>query len=351
MLPALALAPLALAAVLVLSGLAKLGDPQSTASMIAALRLPRLLRHPGVPRALPVVELVTAALLLTPWRWTYAVGAAVSLALFAAFLLVIARAMTFHPRPTCGCFGTVGDHRVDGRTVTRNVVLLALAVVAAWVAATGAAAGALLTTYDAGDLVWLVMAVVLATVAVLVLGGGTRVASPSPGRRRGHVRGASITPERAPAATAAAPDVEPTPIPQGVLLSQSLDVVPLRRLVRERAQLLVLVNCWCGPTFESLERLPRWREALPLLGVQLVHTHRPWVEERLDGAAGVWWDPGSAVYDALRAGPGPAAVLLGTDGLLAGRPVNGVEEIEELVAQLAGAPAPGHSAVDGRPVA
>ncbi|RIK16152.1 MAG: hypothetical protein DCC50_05945, partial [Acidobacteria bacterium] len=71
---ALSLAPLTLAAVLVLSGIAKLGDPGSTASMIRVLRLPSFLGHRVVPRALAVVELVTAALLVTPWRWAYAVG-------------------------------------------------------------------------------------------------------------------------------------------------------------------------------------------------------------------------------------------------------------------------------------
>ncbi len=342
MLPALSLAPLTLAAVLLLSGLAKLRDPQATAGMITALRLPSPLRHRVAPRALPVVELVTAALLLAPWAWAYAVGAALSLALFAAFLAVVARAMTFHPRPTCGCFGRVGDHRVSGRTVARNVLLLALALVAAWLAVHKVPAGALVGGYGSGDRAWLLMAVALAAVAVLVLGAGTQVVPTDRPRTEQDTAGA-VPSARSDAMAGAErrdrPDDERLPIPRGVLLSQDLDVVPLRRLPRQQAQLLVLVSCWCGPTFESIERLPRWRETLPQLGVQLVHTHRPWAEDRLDGLEGVWWDPGSSVYDALRAGASPAAVLLGTDGLLAGGPVNGVEDIEDLVDRLAGAPA------------
>lgn len=333
MLPALVLAPLTLAAVLVLSGLAKLRDPQSTASMIALLRLPAVLRHRAVPRGLPVLELVTAVLLVTPWRWPYAVGAALSLGLFAVFLVVIARAMTFDPRPTCGCFGRVGDHRVNARTVTRNVILLGLAVVAAWLAVADRPAGAVLGDLTAGGWLWLLMAAVLAAVAVLVLGGGDRGAAPTTGGHRHGSTGAGglLTAGEQPDEL----DYERRPIPRGVLLSEDLDVVPLRRLARERAQLLVLVNCWCGATFESIGRLARWRGALPELDVQLVHTHRPWVEAGLAGAEGVWWDPGSTVYDALLAGTSPAAVLLGADGLLAGGPVNGVEAIEELVAQIA----------------
>ena len=338
---ALSLAPLTLAAVLVLSGVAKLGDPQATASMIRLLRLPSFLGGAVVPRSLPFVELLTAVLLLTPWRWTYAVGAALALALFSAFLVVVARAMTFNPRPTCGCFGRVGDHRINARTVWRNVLLLVLALVSGWVALRGSAAGALVGRYDLTDWLWLLLAVALATVTVLVLG------SPA-----GHVRSTrSRAGTKADAAASPEPDEEDyvrSPIPRGVLLAQDLDVRSLHQLARQRAQLLVLANCWCGSTVEAVEQLPRWREQLPELDVQLVHTQRPWDEPRLAGLDGVWWDPGSTVYDALRGGVSPAAVLLGADGLLAGGPVNGVEDIDEFVgdiaAELAGASAQAQTA-------
>ncbi|GAA1171403.1 hypothetical protein GCM10009584_10490 [Ornithinimicrobium humiphilum] len=332
MLPALSLAPLTLAAVLVLSGLAKLRDTDATASMIRLLRLPRLLQRGIVARSLPVVELVTAALLVTPWRWTYAVGAALALGLFTTFLVVIARALTWDPRPTCGCFGRVGDHRISAKTLWRNILLEVLALLTAWIAVGGSAAGRLVAGYGAGEWLWLALAAALAAVAVLVLGGGPAGTTlpPRPRRRRRAEEAASATPPPDPEL-----DYVRSPIPQGVLLSADLEVVDVALLARERAQLLLLVNCWCGPTFEVIERLPRWRETLPQLGVQLVHTRRPWVEEALADVPGVWWDPGSHVYDAFRAGASPAAVVLGADGLLAGGPVNGVEEIEELVAQIA----------------
>ncbi|WP_122263167.1 MauE/DoxX family redox-associated membrane protein [Ornithinimicrobium cerasi] len=330
---ALSLAPLTLAAVLLLSGVAKLGDPGSTASMIRLLRLPGFLGHRLVPRTLPVLELATAALLLTPWRLTYAVGAALSLGLFTAFLVVVARAMTFDPRPTCGCFGRVGDHRITGRTVGRNALLLALALVAAAVAVGGDAAGALVARYDLGDWLWLGLSVALAVVAVLVLGGPGGAAPRGRGRRdraRDRTTTSAVT-DDAPQAEA---DYVRSPIPRGVLLSRDLEVRTLHSLARERAQLLVLANCWCGSTMEAVERLASWRERLPQLDVQLVHTLRPWDEPRLQDLDGVWWDPGAVVYDALGAGVSPAAVLLGADGLLAGGPVNGVAALEEFVADV-----------------
>lgn len=328
---ALALAPLTLVAVLAFSGAAKLGDPTSTASMIRLLRLPRVLHAPGVARALPFVELLTAALLLSPWRWTYAAGAAAALGLFTAFLVVVARAMTFDPRPTCGCFGRVGDHRINGRTVGRNVLLLGLALVTGWIALRAGSAASLIAEFGAGDWWWLVLAVALATVAVLILGGGSPVGSGGTPRTGAHTD----------AHDHGAPDPEDgldyvrVPIPRGVLLSCDLQVVSLHELARERAQLLVLVNCWCGSTMEAIERLADWRDRLPQLDVQLVHTQRPWDEPSLTGVTGVWWDPGAAVYTALGAGASPAAVLLGADGLLAGGPVSGVPALDELVTEIA----------------
>lgn len=339
---ALSLAPLTLAAVLVLSGIAKLPDPSATASMIRLLRLPSLVHPTASARALPYVELATAALLLTPWRWTYAVGAALASGLFVAFLLVVLRAMGFDPRPTCGCFGRVGDHRINGRTVLRNTVLVALAGLSLGIALGGRSAGSLIADYAAGDWAWLLLAATLALVAVLVLGRApARARSAGSGSSRataGEVPQAAA-PDAAPSASADGADYVRAPIPAGVLVDSDLQARSLRSLTRSQAQLVVLVNCWCGPTYEVADRLGRWRERLPQLGVQLVHTHAPWDDARLGQVSGTWWDPGSQLYTSLRAGSSPAAVLLGADGLLAGGPVNGVEEIEAFVddieAQLA----------------
>lgn len=353
---ALALAPLTLAAVLVVSGLAKRPDPQSTRSMMTLLRLPSVIANGTVARLLPWGELAVAALLLTPWRWTYAVGAAAALLLFTAFLVIIGRAMTFDPRPSCGCFGRVGDHRVNGKTLGRNVLLVALAAVSGWIALEGRSATGLVSDFTRGDWLWLLFALVLAAVALLILMPPSHRLSARQQRRqekeaarRAEERSTTAAHaetererELARAAALAGPqdeddglEYERVAIPRGVLLDRAHEARDLRTLPREQAQLLVLVNCWCGPTMESIDRLAGWQERLPELGVQLVHTMKPWDEPRLaQPATGVWWDPGSQVYDALEAGASPAAVLLGMDGELAGGPVNGVEEIEQFVADI-----------------
>lgn len=299
---ALSLAPLALAVVLGLSGLAKLPAPDATADMVRALRLPRLLGPRAVARALPWVEIATAALLLSPWPWSYAVGAGSALALCLAFTAVVGHALRLDPRPDCACFGAVGDHRITGRTLARNLLLTALAVGAGRVALAGGSLWTLVLDYSASDRWWLVLALLTTAAGVLVL------ARPGP--------------HPSPPARVALPDAP--------LVDRDLDTLTLRTLGIIRPQVVVLVNCWCGPTFEVLERLPHWRAQHPDLGVHLVHTHPPWSEPRAADLPDLWWDPGAQLHEALSAGWQPTGVLLDADGLLAG-PVSGIEAIEGLL--------------------
>lgn len=299
---ALSLAPLALAVVLGLSGLAKLPAPDATADMVRALLLPRLLGPRAVARALPWVEIATAVLLLSPWPWSYAVGAGSALLLCLAFTAVVAHALRLDPRPDCACFGAVGDHRISARTLARNLLLAALALGAGRVALGGGSLWTLVGDYTARDRWWLTLALVTAAALVLVLARSGRRPSP-----QGTVS-----------------------LPDAPLVDRDLDTLTLRTLGIIRPQVVVLVNCWCGPTFEVLERLPRWREQHPDLGVHLVHTHPPWSEPRAADLPDLWWDPGAQLHEALSAGWQPTGVLLDADGLLAG-PVSGIEAIEGLL--------------------
>lgn len=335
MLPALALAPLTLAAVLVLSALAKLPDPGATHSMMVALRLPRAVAHAAVARLVPWVELTVAALLLTPWRWTFAVGSLAAALLFLTFWVIVARALSLDPRPSCSCFGQVGDHRITGRTLTRNTLLLALALATTTLALQGGTGTGLLTEFTTSDWAWLTLTVLVAGLTVLVLGNNADDEDDEDeegGAEEGAGAGGGT-------------------VPDGVLLDREHDVFTLGELAVHHPQLLVLTNCWCGSTLAAIDRLPTWRARLPQLDVQLVHTVAPWDEPRLTGVSGVWWDPGGQVYTALRAGVSPAAVLLTPDGRVADGPVNGVETIgrfvDDLAAELARADHPDPAEVTG----
>ncbi len=124
--------PLLLIVTLVVSAVAKLRDPRDTSSVFLQLRLPRVLLRLRVPRLLPYGELVLAALLLlAPGAW-YVVAATATLLLFVAYFLVILRAVRLPYPVRCGCFGRLGLGEVTRRTLARNGVLLALALVT-WV--------------------------------------------------------------------------------------------------------------------------------------------------------------------------------------------------------------------------
>ncbi|HEX2038973.1 MAG TPA: MauE/DoxX family redox-associated membrane protein [Acidimicrobiales bacterium] len=99
-------ARLAVGVVLLVAGVAKLADRS----------------HP----AMAVTEVVLGALLVTGvgGRWTAGAAAV----LLAAFTVVVARRVRAGDREPCGCFGRLSRRPVTGRTVARNVALLALAV-------------------------------------------------------------------------------------------------------------------------------------------------------------------------------------------------------------------------------
>jgi hypothetical protein len=288
---ALALAPLTVALVLLVSGVAKLGDRAATGTALHELRLPTPLRAGWVTWALPVAELVVAGALLSPWRGSYAAGAGAATVLMLAFLVVVARAMTFHPRPACPCFGRMGDHRIGARTLARNVALVVLATIGAWLAGQGSTAVAALADLGGPDLA----TTVLAATGALVLAGTVRWPRPDP-----------VDTSVEPGAPGARPG------PASVLVGPDLQAVPLRGLTRARPQLLVLVSCWCGPTYAVASRVPGWRQRLPRADVLLVHTQAPFEHPELADLGGLWWDPGAQLHRALGLGTGsyPQAVLL-----------------------------------------
>lgn len=126
------------------------------------------------------------------------------------------------------------------------------------------------------------------------------------------------------------------PIPDGVLLDR--DGVPrtVRQVAAERAQLLVTVDCLCAPARTAMASVEQWQERLPLLDVKLV---LPFVvqpgtlsaaQERM-----ALYDHGGLASRSLGATGQVAAVLLGADGLLAGGPVQGIEEVTAMVDDIA----------------
>ena len=119
-----ALAGVVLGAVLLVSGAAKLAAGPRWAAQAAALGSPAV----AVP-VVPWLELGLGALLVTGvWRAEVALAAAVML---GAFTLLLVLRLAQGRRPPCACFGAWSTRPVGPGSVARNVVLIALALLAA----------------------------------------------------------------------------------------------------------------------------------------------------------------------------------------------------------------------------
>ena len=126
--PVSALAAAILAAVLLWAAMAKLGARSETADDFAALGLRR---SKLLAVAVPVLELVIAAVLLIAPKW----GGPVAVALLVVFTTIIARVLRnpdHFGEVSCACFGGSSQKPLSWRQLARNSGLLVLAVLAAF---------------------------------------------------------------------------------------------------------------------------------------------------------------------------------------------------------------------------
>ncbi len=320
--PAFVLAPLILATVLAVSGWSKTTAVASTESVLRLLKLPNALQQRWVAQALPWGELALAVLVvLAPAGPVAQVAAALTLLLMLAYWAIVARAMTFDPRPTCGCFGEIGDQRITGRTLARNSVLVALGVAhLVWTLAGHSVLGTL--TDGTGPVAWVGGAAVAALVTWFVSG------RPAPAPHRHEAPTDAVAPEEL--------EYVRRPIPPALLTDPFGRNHTLFELARERAQLLIVANCYCGTTATALRAWPDQRARLPEIDVRFVFSGvAPQAVADGTDITSVWTDHGGVAAQLLGLSGSPAAVLLGTDGLLAGGPVTGNDELEELVEEIA----------------
>lgn len=315
---ALVVATLLLIAVLGVSGIAKLRTPVvDAAAAFTSLRVPAALSRPWMVKALPWGELALALALLVLPGPALVAAAGAAWTLFAAYWVLIFRAVRSPAPADCGCFGALAPSRVTGVSLARNTALLAVAVLAVVDAVVGGWVPPRLLGESAS---WVAMAALAAAVVGLTLYEPPKVAPPaSPG-------------DASADGTDVLDDYLRSPIPFARLRELDGGDRHLLELARTRPVLLLFVSLTCGSCRAVMDRIGEWRTKMPMVDVRAV------IDGGADQAAVppavipfTLVDPGSEASRLFQMNGRPGAVLLGADGLLAGGPVLGQNAIFELV--------------------
>jgi hypothetical protein len=318
---ALTVAPLLLALVLVSAGIGKLRGPRRGAAGLTSLGVPAPFAVPAVAAAHPWVEIALAVLLTLGTGVLGILGAAASLALMATYLLLVVNVLRRGEDVDCDCFGAFGQSQVTRSTVGRNAWYVVLAGLSLWAHLDDSGPLHAMPRMGAGGWGWLA-AVLASGVTVLLTVGPTER---TPGRAAGVDDDAELE------------DYLRTPTPAVPVTLSDGSVRSLRALSATRPQLLLFVSTTCGLCHRIIERAPEWREALPMLDVRLVYVMpRPGDDQTVDENADelTVYDPERWAHDTLGLQGTPSAVALGVDGLLAGGPVAGPDDVETFVADL-----------------
>lgn len=127
-------------------------------------------------------------------------------------------------------------------------------------------------------------------------------------------------------------------IPEAVLVDTDGSNVPLTRLTKQHAALLILPGSAGDQRGSTLRAIAGWPQQMPLVDFVLVVTDaRAERDDLAPYADRVLGDPQEKVQALFSPTGVPAAVLLGTDGLLAGGPVHGLDAVAQFVADIAAA--------------
>lgn len=335
---------LALAAVFLTAGIAKLRDPAGTRTAVVDFGAPRWAAAP-LAVALPAAELAIAALLLFATTATW--GAIDAIVLLVIFTAAVSIALARGRAPDCHCFGQIGAKPASGRTLVRNGVLIAMAgvvAVAGW-NDPGPSAVGWIGDLDATGALALSLGAALAL--VVVTGGGIvthilrshgglllRIESLERSLAQAGLRTEGPGLDEAPE-VGLPPGV---PAPAFTLTSEQGEEVGLTELLAPgKPLLIVFTSPTCGPCGALMPTVEEWqRTYADTLTIAVASAADPDMAHHgaetmaLDN---LYFDPKMEAYTAFGAGGTPSAVLVAPDGTIASRVVPGAEWVERLVAQ------------------
>jgi thiol-disulfide isomerase/thioredoxin len=331
-----------IAVVLLVSGLSKLRTPDRTLMAMADLRVPRFARRRWIAALVPVLELALAAGLVVLPGWGRLAASAAALLLFLVFTWFVVGVIRRGEQVTCDCFGSLSRDPIDRWTVVRNVVLVVASAVA--LGAGPFAPSLVVRAFTSGVATLWTLAALWVLMLAIALAVGTIL------RQRRHIdRLRFVINDQAEARTrrVAEGPLEGSRIPEAELVTPTGTTLPLSRLSRGRAVLLIFVGSGCGDCAEVARAFPEWQQRIGTNVRLLVATSaRP---DELEKDYPEFGD--SARFGALAARQAlgvrmvPSAVVLGSNGLVASEVVEGSRAIADLVDGLAAAIA---QATDGR---
>ena len=310
------------------SGIAKAKDPSSTVEGILNLGLDSVAPLKLTPAVLPWAELVLAAGLLFAPGPLFPVFAIASCALMVFYLVVIARALATGRTEGCNCFGKKSAAPVSRYTLIRNIALTIagiLTVVASFVG--GKAVVYELVGLSGSGWLWAVGAGLIA-LTLWAIQRGESLAEPAP----------DIPEVVLPSAADESEDYVRVPIPYASIYTTDGRVTTLRDMSRVQARVLFFASPTCGSCTPILKTIPRWQKLLPQLGLHPVFSSEEKIRqahklEKLDEGVEALVDPKHAAMHNFGRGT-PMAVILGSDGMLAGGPVAGTSDVKQLMDDL-----------------
>ena len=330
---------LALAAVFLVAGAAKLADLHRAQEGVLAMGVPRPLA-PALGVLLPLAELATALALLpaVSARW----GATAALGLLLVFVVGIGANLATGRRPPCQCFGQLHAQAIGRRTLVRDAALAALAGAVAWWAGNdpGPSVVAWMGRLSVGETVDLVGIAVLLVVAVaqshvilnLVAQQGRLLVrlEALEGSQPGGGRGGEGDHGPLPAGAVAPEFSLPSPDGDTVSLADLRDA--------GRPVLLVFGDPGCSACEDLLGGIGLWpRDVRERLTVALVSRGGPEAAtagSRRAGLSTILLQSGDEVTRAYRLRGTPSAVAVGVHGRTLAAVAEGADAVRSLAADL-----------------
>ncbi|WP_292832121.1 MauE/DoxX family redox-associated membrane protein [Microbacterium sp.] len=313
--------PLVMAVVMIVSGIAKLRRPDDLNGW-ANMGVPAVLRRPWLLRLHPWGELALGAALAVLGGVLGLLAALVSVGLMTSYTVLVARSLRSSPGAECSCFGA--PRPVTRITVVRNVWLLVVAVGATAVIWVNPLLGGALAAVDGADWGWVLGAAVAAVTAMVILwpDGDAEI-----------VGAASLTAQTGQIEDGEELDYIRVRTPAVPVTLADGTTANLRELAATRPILVLAVSETCGSCTPVIEKKAEWAAMLPEVDIRFLSRLAPEdggkLTERTTPQS--LHDPNDYVRGSIADWPTPTAVLLGADGMLAGGPVSGFDNISQFV--------------------